>query len=80
MRIKKDINFNKFMDQVDKCQGEVMFYTDEEDILNLKSTLSKLIFASLANKPEFLLAGYIKADLEVDYELLKEYLVSDIED
>ncbi len=80
MRIKKDINFNKFMDQVDKCQGEVMFYTDEEDILNLKSTLSKLIFASLKNKPEFLLAGYIKADLEVDYELLKEYLVSDIED
>ena len=65
------------MNRVDDCQGEVIFYTDEEDVLNLKSTLSKLIFASLADKSEFLSSGYIKIDLESDYELLGQFLIKD---
>lgn len=77
MRIKKDINFEDFMNRVDDCQGEVIFYTDEEDVLNLKSTLSKLIFASLSDKSEFLSSGYIKIDLESDYELLGQFLIKD---
>lgn len=78
MRIKKDINFDDFMAQVSNCKGEVVFYTDEGDILNLKSTLSKFVFASLADKPEFLYSGNVKSDVESDYKLMKEFLVEDL--
>lgn len=37
------IDFQKFMEAIDKCQGDVFLVTEEGDRLNLKSKLCQVI-------------------------------------
>ena len=38
-----NINFDDFIDAIDKCKGDVYLETKEGDILNLKSKLCQMI-------------------------------------
>ncbi|HHV09186.1 MAG TPA: hypothetical protein GXX75_02755 [Clostridiales bacterium] len=75
MFLKKNIELVKFLGQVNKCKEDILFCTNEGDLLNLKSTLSQLVFASIADKPEILYSAEIKVKREEDYQLLKDYLI-----
>ena len=52
MRLKDNISSAEFLQCVDQCAGEVLYKTDEGDILNLKSQLSKYLFLIAVNAPE----------------------------
>ena len=38
-----DVDFNEFLQAVDKCKGDVFLETEDGDILNLKSRLCQMI-------------------------------------
>ena len=48
MTLTSHTDFAAFLEAVQQCRGEVLFCTREGDKLNLKSTLSKYLFAALA--------------------------------
>lgn len=54
MRLKDDVNLQAFLTVVDKCEDEVFLYLQDGSVINLKSMLSKFVFASIAGTPEFL--------------------------
>lgn len=80
MHLKKNINFLDFILQVNRCKEDVLFYTNEGDILNLKSTLSRLVFASLTDNSDIANTGYIKVNIESDYLLIKDFLIEEGKD
>ena len=75
MRVKKINDIDNFCKALDKCQGRVALITDENDVLNLASTLTKFIGISLVFSnpqiPEYEIVCYDAND----YELIKEFLV-----
>lgn len=44
MKLKKDFDIINFLDAVNKCSGDIIFISNQNDQLNLKSQLSKYIF------------------------------------
>jgi len=54
MTLTSHTDFAAFLEAVQQCRGEVLFCTREGDKLNLKSTLSKYLFAALAGNEELL--------------------------
>ncbi len=47
------IDFDKFLELVEKCKGDVYLETEEGDVLNLKSKLCQMIgIASILKHPE----------------------------
>ena len=52
MRLKDTVSPAEFLRYVDQCTGEVLYKTQEGDILNLKSQLSKYLFLIAVNAPE----------------------------
>ncbi len=71
MKLKTDVELISFFQKIRQCKGEVEFHSMQGDILNLKSSLSQYLFASLMARPEFLLAGEIICKEESDRELLR---------
>ena len=59
MTLTSHTDFAAFLEAVQQCRGEVLFCTREGDKLNLKSTLSKYLFAALAGNEELLRKGKI---------------------
>ena len=57
MTLTSHTDFAAFLEAVQQCRGEVLFCTREGDKLNLKSTLSKYLFAALAGNEELLRKG-----------------------
>lgn len=76
MHLKKDIKLVDFLYQINHCKNDVFFSTNEGDMLNLKSTLSQLVFASISDRPEVLYTSNVLFKSNSDYELLKEYLTN----
>ena len=54
MTLTSHTDFAAFLEAVQQCRGEVLFCTREGDKLNLKSTLSRYLFAALAGNEELL--------------------------
>lgn len=75
MNLKKNIDLTAFLDAARQCDGDVFFHTAENDILNLKSTLSQYVAMSIIYKPRLLENAIITCTQESDYEKLAEYLV-----
>lgn len=74
MRLKQAIDNIQFLKRVDMCTSNVWFLTREGDRLNLKSTLSKYLFASVSGRKEVFKSGQIECEYEEDYRVLKEFL------
>jgi hypothetical protein len=74
MLLKSEINLTDFLKEVTKCNGEVLFETNEGDSLNLKSVLSQYIFAAISGNPSILLNGHVICKDKNDYEVLEDYL------
>ena len=74
MRLKDTVSPADFLRCVDRCAGEVLYKTQEGDILNLKSQLSKYLFLIAVNAPETatLRCGDISCE-EADLEILKPF-------
>lgn len=74
MKIKASINLSLFLNQIKLCSDDVTFETNEGDCLNLKSTLSTYIFATLTQNPELLSSGHVICKNEKDFDYLKDFL------
>ncbi|MBR1758290.1 MAG: hypothetical protein IJ744_06125 [Lachnospiraceae bacterium] len=74
MRLKEMKEYLSFMEAVKKCQGEVFFDSSEGDHLNLKSTLSRYVFAVICNDKDLLSKGRIVCTEKSDYERLEAFL------
>ena len=74
MKLKPGINIASFIREVGKCRSEVLFCTDEGDILNLNSVLSRYIFATISDRKEVLYSAQITCKDEADKELIKKFL------
>lgn len=53
MRLREDINYSEFINEIKKCKADVFFCTEKGDALNLKSVLSGYVFSILVNKKDF---------------------------
>lgn len=74
MHIREDANIAYFLRTVNRCAGEVLFCTQEQDQLNLKSVLSQFIFATLTKEPDILFGGTIVCKQPQDLAVLEEFL------
>ena len=75
MKLRKDVDCGRFLQAVQSCAGDVWFRTSEGDSLNLKSTLSRMVFAVAAGAEPDGGRGEIVCDAGADAELLKDYLL-----
>lgn len=71
--LKAGIRMADFLLSVNRCEERVMFETQEGDVLNLKSELSKYIFLAVALNPECLKSSKISCSPQ-DAALLTEYI------
>ena len=62
-----------FLKAVNRCRGEVVLTTGAGDCLNLKSTVSRYIFAVNADQQEFPESKICFE--EGDYDCIREYLM-----
>ncbi len=74
MQLRKNVDLVAFLAAVQQCQGEVIFSTPEGDVLNLKSTLSKYIFALAAAKPDIQETGNVCCQNPADVATLQDYV------
>ena len=73
-KFKPNISYQAFFADVHSCRGTVYFMTDAGDQLNMKTTLSQLLFTTKVTDGDFQITGKIHCSEERDYELLKRYL------
>ncbi len=73
-KIKSNISFPDFFSKISKCKGEIYFSTEEIDRIDLRSTLSQLIFSTVIAGELKEIDGYIFCTKDCDYSLLKDYL------
>lgn len=78
MKLKPNIRLVDFLQQVNLCHGEVRFETDEGDVLNLKSQISKYIFLAAVSQEgtgeELSLQGDVICDCQEDVSVLSAFL------
>lgn len=74
MNIRDGIEPIAFLRQVKKCKDEVLFCTTEGDVINLKSTLSQMVFAVAAENTDVLYTAEIICKNESDREIISEFL------
>lgn len=73
-KLKPEADLNRLLRCIAACGDDVLFVTREGDILNLKSTLSSYIFASLAGRADILARGTIQYRSPEDGARLAEFL------
>lgn len=79
MKLKENVDVSAFLAATEKCSGDVFFHTDEGDILNVKSLLSRYVVVSVC-KPGELQKARIVCTNEEDYSVLSDYLQPDAAD
>lgn len=75
MKLKPNINITLLLEQAKSCEGDITFQSAEGDILNLKSTLSAYIFATITDEPDLIKNGEIICQNTNDYKLLSDYVI-----
>lgn len=73
--LKDNINHSAFLHAVMRCKGDILFATQEGDILNLKSALSQFVFAASFLRPEIVKNAAIRCADPSDLDGIKEYLM-----
>ena len=74
MKLKPQIDIQEFLQAVQNCRGGVWFHTENGDQLDLRSTLSQLLFASIVAKSPLGPVGEIRVKKREDLSLLGQYL------
>ena len=74
MKLKTLNQYIDFIETVQTCAADVYFCSDEGDRLNLKSTLSQFLFASICGDRDYLRGGTVLCQNSADYEKLSAYL------
>jgi len=74
MKLKPLKQYIDFIEAVQTCTADVYFCSDEGDRLNLKSTLSQFLFASICGDRDYLRGGTVICQNEGDYDRLSSYL------
>lgn len=74
MKLRKKIDYIKFLNSINECEEDVFFCTTEGDRINLKSMLSKYLFSAIIGNSELISQGQVECKAEADYEKLKEFL------
>ena len=77
MILRQNTDMVCFLQSVAKCSGDVSFITMQGDHLNLKSELSKYVFAVVSANPDILKNGQIMVQKEDDAAFLRDYLMED---
>lgn len=77
MKFKKGADILKFMEDVQSCSGDIFFISQEGDRLDLKSTLSQFLFASVCSDRSFLDRGDVECQQQNDYRKLMTFLQGD---
>lgn len=77
MRLNMNAITLDFMHAVSQCVEDVFFTTPEGDVLNLKSELSKYVFAVIAAQPQKAVAGEIVCKNSSDTARILPYAVVD---
>ena len=77
MKLKEGIHYAEFLKACASCDGEVLFTTREGDVLNLKSQLSRYVFAALTPDADFIRSGEVAAKDEDDLRGLMSFLVEE---
>ncbi|MCM1193122.1 MAG: polya polymerase [Lachnospiraceae bacterium] len=72
--LRDDIDLAAFFAAVNRCQGEVLFLSEEGDRMNLKSTLCQYLFTSVYLQKDIKLEGQIVCALPEDAETLAPFL------
>lgn len=75
MKLKTLNQYIDFIETVQTCAADVYFCSEEGDRLNLKSTLSQFLFASVCGDRDYLRGGTVVCQNEADYDRLASYLV-----
>lgn len=73
-KFRKNISYQAFFADVQSCRGTVYFMTDAGDQLNMKTTLSQLLFTTKIADTDEPIEGKIHCSEDRDYELLSRYL------
>lgn len=74
IRLKQRIDHIRFFREIESCKADVWFMTQEGDRLNLKSALSKYLFASISSQEKLLKDGRIECEAAEDYRTLEQFL------
>ncbi len=77
MKLREDIHYADFLKACASCGGEVFFTTKEGDVLNLKSQLSRYVFAALTPDADFIRSGEVAAKDPADLAGLAAFLVEE---
>lgn len=77
MRLKRDVNFEDFMQAVSKCKNDVYFCTTASDVLNLKSMLARLIFATLVQNENLLYSSNVVCQDRDDIPLVLPFCMAE---
>lgn len=77
MKLKRLNHYHDFIEAVQNCDSDVYFNSCEGDHLNLKSTLSQYLFATICGDRTFIEQSSVECKTEADYERLSAYLVAD---
>ena len=74
MKLKQLKQYIDFIEAVQACAADVYFCSQEGDRLNLKSTLSQFLFASICGDRDYLRGGTVVCQNSADYDRLSAYL------
>ena len=74
MKLKSNAKLVELLKIAKMCKEDVLFKTDEGDILNLKSLLSLLLLQSIADDKDLVAKGQIVCMNDSDYNVLSEFL------
>ncbi len=74
MRLRQKIGHIQFLREIASCNADVWFISQEGDRLNLRSELSKYLFASISNQEKLLKNGQIECEDSEDYRVLGQFL------
>lgn len=74
MKLNNEARLTDLLRSALLCKDDVIFKTEEGDVLNLKSYFSSLIFQTIAQDKTILANGQIICMSEEDYGRLAEFL------
>lgn len=77
MKLRSEIDMIHFLKAVESCTGDVRFCSPQGDVLNLKSTLSQYLFASLLARKDLLQSGDIVCSRKHDLSQLESYIMEE---
>jgi hypothetical protein len=77
MRLKCDADYEGFIKAVSLCQNDVYFCTADSDVLNLKSVLARLVFATLVPNENILFSSTVVCQNRDDVSLVLPFCTTE---